>query len=133
MQIGDVFGEYSIEAELGQGGVGIVYRARSSKLGRVVALKVLSPELSTDEVFRRRFLQEAKLAASIDHPNVVPIYDVNEVDDQLFIAMRLVAGSDLGEVLTGSGPLELARLRHLLDQAALGLDVIHRVGLIIAM
>ena len=83
---------YRIEARIGRGGMGEVYRAVQLNLGRKVALKVLRPDLAADDGFRRRFLRESMIAAGIDHPNVIPIYDAGEVDGLLYIAMRYVEG-----------------------------------------
>src|SRR3954470_8753193 len=107
--IGGQLGSYMIESVLGRGGMSIVYRAVHSRLGTPVALKVLAPELSTDDAFRERFLREAKMAAGIDHPNVIPIYDTGLHGDSLYIVMRYVAGGDLKTLLVTSGPLPLAR------------------------
>src|SRR3954452_1077311 len=90
---------YRIEALIGRGGMAYVYRAVDQRLGRTVALKVLAPELSSDEEVRGRFLRESRVAASIDHPNVIPIYDAGETDGVLYIAMRFVEGSDLKALL----------------------------------
>jgi serine/threonine protein kinase len=84
---------YRVEARIGRGGMGEVYRAEQLSLGRKVALKVLRRDLAADEGFRRRFLRESMVAAGIDHPNVIPIYDAGEVDGLLYIAMRYVEGS----------------------------------------
>jgi serine/threonine protein kinase len=84
---------YRIEAVLGRGGVGVVYRASDPRLKRKVVLKLLAPALTDDERFRVRFLSECELAASLDHPNIVPIYDAGELEGQLYIAMRYVEGA----------------------------------------
>jgi serine/threonine-protein kinase len=121
---------YRIEKRLGQGGMGIVYRAEHLELGRKVALKVLSPELAGSKVFRERFIRESRLAASLDHPNVIPIYEAGERDGQLYIAMRFVAGDDLGAILAREGRLEPDRALALLSQVAGALDAAHRKGLV---
>ena len=77
----------------------VVYQAENARIGSTVALKVLAPELASDDVFRARFLQESRIAASLNHPNVIPIYDMGPQDDLLYIAMRYVPGSDLREIL----------------------------------
>ena len=84
---------------IGRGGMGVVYRAYDLRLKRPVALKLVAPELARDERFRERFLRESELAASLEHPNVVPIYDAGEVDGRLYLAMRLVEGTDLRALL----------------------------------
>ena len=101
----DVFAGYRIESVVGRGGMGVVYRAFDLSLERPVALKLIAPELADDERFRRRFLRESQLAASLDHPNVVPIYEAGEHDGQLYLAMRYVEGSDLKTLLRRDGPL----------------------------
>jgi len=89
-RLGSELAGYRIERLLGRGGMGAVYLAEDLRLKRKVALKLLSPELAADEAFRERFLAESELAASIDHPNIVPIYEAGEADGLLFIAMRYV-------------------------------------------
>ncbi|HEX5949824.1 MAG TPA: protein kinase, partial [Actinomycetota bacterium] len=86
---------YRIESVIARGGMGVVYLAEHLRLGRRVALKVLPADLAEDETFRERFIRESRVAASIDHPNIVPIYDADEREGTLFIAMRYVEGRDL--------------------------------------
>src|ERR1700736_3095053 len=120
---------YRIEAVLGQGGMSVVYLAEDLRLRRRVALKLLAPALAQDEAFRERFLVESELAASLDHPNVVPIYAAGEADGRLFIAMRYVEGSDLKELLR-EGPLSAERTVDLCAQVAAALDFAHERGLV---
>src|SRR5262245_52871169 len=94
-RVGSEFGGYRIDRVIGRGGMSTVYLAEHIRIGRRVALKLLAPELAGSERFHDRFLRESKLAASIDHPNIVPIYDADAVDDVLYIAMRYVEGTDL--------------------------------------
>ena len=110
--------------------MGRVYRAVQPEIERVVALKVIRPELASDAGFRERFEVEGRLAASIDHPNVIPVYEAGETDDVLYVAMRWVEGRDLGRLLADEGPLEPARAVDLLGQLAAGLDAAHAGGLI---
>ena len=105
LTIGDEIAGYSLESLIGRGGMGEVFRALDGRLARAVALKVLAPELVGDEAFRERILRESQLAASIDHPNVIPIYAAGEADGHVYIAMRLVEGSDLRTVLRRDGRL----------------------------
>src|SRR6516164_9442162 len=112
--IGGQLGNYLIESVVGRGGMSVVYRARHARLGTSVALKVLAPELSSDDTFRERFLREAQMAAGIDHPNVIPIHDMGLHDNSLYIVMRYVAGGDLKTLLGDSGPLDLERALALL-------------------
>ena len=127
--IGTELAGYRLEALIGRGGMGVVYRAHDLALDRDVALKLLAPHLADDVSFRERFLTESRVAASLEHPNVVPIHDAGEIDGQLYIAMRLVEGSDLKEVLR-DGPLEPARAVRVLEQIAGALDAAHARGLV---
>ena len=121
---------YRIESLLGRGGMGIVYRAYDLALDRDVAVKVLAPELAEDVRFRERFLRESRLAASLDHPAIVPIYEAGEVAGQLYIAMRLVEGTDLKRMLVEEGVLETGRALGLIEQIADALDAAHERGLV---
>src|SRR3954470_9806216 len=105
LSVGGQLGSYLIESVIGRGGMSTVYRARHARLGTAVALKVLAPDLSTDDAFRERFLREAKMAAGIDHPSVIPIYDTGLYEDSLYIVMRYVAGGDLKTLLMTTGLL----------------------------
>jgi serine/threonine protein kinase len=127
--IGSRLGSYRIEALLGRGGMGVVYRAEDLRLGRKVALKLLASHATEDPRFRSRFLEESRLAASIDHAGIVPIYEAGESDGQLFIAMRYVEGTDLGSVLRRDGPMEPERAVGLVAQLAHALDAAHARGL----
>jgi serine/threonine-protein kinase len=127
--LGKHLNEYRLEAPLGQGGMGVVYQAEHVPLQRKVALKILPPNLANDADFRDRFLREARLAASLEHPNVLPVYDAGEADGQLFLAMRLVRGTDLAEALD-SGPLETQRAIRIIEQVAGALDEAHAHGLV---
>jgi tRNA A-37 threonylcarbamoyl transferase component Bud32/streptogramin lyase len=129
-RIGSDFLGYRIEALLGRGGMSVVYRARHAALDRNAALKLLAPELADDARFRERFLRESKLAASLDHPSIVPVYDAGEVEGQLYIAMRYVEGSDLKHLLREDGALEPKRALMLLGQLADALDFAHARGLV---
>jgi hypothetical protein len=121
---------YRIEAHLGRGGMGEVYRAEQLSLGRKVALKILRPDLAADDRFRRRFLHESRIAAAIDHPNVIPIYEAGEDDGLLYIAMRYVEGLDLATLLQREGRLAPARTMAILSQVAHALDAAHARGLV---
>jgi ABC-type transport system substrate-binding protein/DNA-binding beta-propeller fold protein YncE len=128
--VGSSIGPYRIEELLGRGGMGVVYRATDLRLGRPVALKLLSPELSGDARFRARFERESHLAASIDHAGIIPVYEAGETDGLLYIAMRYVDGSDLAQLLRREGPLEPTRAIQLVGQLAEALDAAHARGLI---
>ncbi len=127
---GTELGGYRIESLLGRGGMGVVYRAQDLALERMVALKLLAPELAEDVHFRERFHRESRLAASLDHPSIVPIYDAGEVAGQLYIAMRLVDGTDLRQLLAEQGVLGPAHALTLLEQVADALDAAHERGLV---
>jgi serine/threonine-protein kinase len=121
---------YRIERVLGRGGMGVVYLAHQVVLDRMVALKLLAPELAEDAGFRDRFLRESRIAASLEHPSIVPIYDAGEVEGRLYIAMRYVEGSDLGRVLEAEAPLAPELALALLRPIADALDAAHDRGLV---
>ena len=127
---GDVVAGYEIDALVGRGGMGDVYRAFDARLERPVALKLLGERLSDDEGFRERMLTESRLAASLDHPNVVPIYEAGEADGRLFIAMRYVDGTDLKALLRRDGALAPERAVAIASQVADALDAAHAQGLV---
>ncbi len=124
------FAGYRIERRLGRGGMGILYLAIEPGLERRVALKLIAPEAAADEVFRKRFAEESKIAASIEHPNVVPIYAAGEEGGVPYIAMRYVAGSDLARRVAAEGRLEPVEAATLIAQVGNGLDAIHAAGLV---
>jgi serine/threonine protein kinase len=121
---------YTIEEQIGRGGMAVVYRASDRRLNRPVALKILAPELASDEGYRQRFLREMRAAAAVDHPNIVPVFDAGEADGALFIAMRFVDGQDVRTMLETSGRLPAARACRLIAQAASALDAAHANGLV---
>jgi serine/threonine protein kinase len=127
---GSTFGIYRIESQLGRGGMSIVYLAEDPRLARRVAIKVLSDELAEDESFRNRFIRESQLAAGLDHPNIVPVYEAGEIEGKLFIAMRYVRGTDLRTMVTEKGSLAAERIVRLLRPIASALDAAHRAGLV---
>jgi YVTN family beta-propeller protein len=130
VQMGAEFLGYRIEEQIGQGGMGIVYRAYDLRLKRTVALKLVTPELALDERFRERFARETELAISLEHPNVVPIHDAGDVAGRLYLAMRLVAGRDLRKLLRAEGALEPSRALAICRQVANALDAAHAKGLV---
>ncbi len=127
---GAVFAGYRIEEVVGRGGMGFVYRATEARPERTVALKVIAPEFAADAAFRARFLRESEIAAKIEHPNVVPVSRVGEEDGMLFIAMRLIRGTDLGALIAAQGPLDALRAARIVDQVAGGLDAAHEQGFV---
>jgi hypothetical protein len=129
-RIGTEFAGYRIDGLLGRGGMGVVYRAEHPRLGATVALKVMDPELALDEAFRERFVREARAAARIRHPNIIPIYDAGEWQGDLYIAMRYIEGDDLKSVLRKGGSLSEKQTYVIGRQIASALDAAHRSGLI---
>jgi serine/threonine protein kinase len=128
--IGGQLGNYLIESVIGRGGMSVVYRAKHSRLGTSVALKVLAPELSSDDTFRERFLREAQMAAGIEHPNVIPMHDMGLHESSLYIVMRYVSDGDLKDLLAASGPLDAEQAISLLMPVAQALDAAHAHGLV---
>ena len=126
---GQRLGHYLVHEVLGRGGMSVVYRAQNQRLERLVALKVMSENLSADPEFRARFIEEARAASAIDHVNVVPLYDFGKVGNLLFIAMRLVDGTDLARELARE-PMPVRRVMNLLGQVGAALDMLHERGLV---
>jgi serine/threonine protein kinase len=127
---GSEFGGFRIERTLGQGGMGIVYLATELRLDRLVALKVIRPELAGEESFRARFRSESLTAASVEHPRVVTVFGAGERDGLLYVAMRYVPGRDLGRLISADGPLATEEAARLIAQVADGLDAVHAAGLV---
>jgi serine/threonine-protein kinase len=128
-RIGAEIGGYRILEQLGQGGTSVVYRAEHVRLGRPAALKLLSPAVGESN-FAERFLRESQLAAAIDHPSIVPVYDAGEADGLLYIAMACVEGSDLKTLLEQESRLPLPRALRIVSQIASALDAAHARGLV---
>ncbi len=114
-QVGEEFAGYRLESEISRGGMSVVFLAQNWRLGNYVALKVLAPEFAHDAIFRTRFLHESRIAASLNHPNVVPIIDFDAYDGHLYIAMRYVAGTDLGQMIARRGRLDPGAAVHRRD------------------
>ena len=129
-RIGTEVAGFRLESLLGRGGMSVVYVAEQLRLSRKVALKLLTTELGWDDQFRERFVRESQIAAAIDHPNIIPIYDAGEADGLLYIAMRFVAGPDLKEVLKRDGILGVGRTIFILEQVASALDAAHAHALV---
>jgi YVTN family beta-propeller protein len=123
-------GGYRVDELIGRGGMGEVYRAHDGRLDRNVALKILAPRYADDDGFRERLLRESRLAASLDHSNVVPVYDAGEADAGFYLAMRYVEGADLRTVLRREGPLAPTRALAIVSQVADALDAAHAKGLV---
>ncbi len=128
--IGSTLAGYRLDALIARGGMGVVYRATHLALERPVALKVIARQFADDEGFRDRFLRESRLAASLDHSAVVPIFDAREEDGELIVAMRLVTGGDLKKRIKAGGPLPPAEAIGLLGQIGAALDAAHVAGIV---
>ncbi|MCG8353573.1 MAG: tetratricopeptide repeat protein [Chloroflexales bacterium] len=135
--IGHTLGHFEILAELGRGGMAVVYQARQINLDRIVAMKVLPPELTYDANYIARFHQEAKNAAKLEHPHIVPIYEIGSVADNYnpgtqlhFIVMKFIQGRTLKDLLHDEGALPITRIVTLLEQAGKALDYAHRCNVI---
>lgn len=125
------FGRYQLQGLLGRGGMGQVYRAYDTQTDRIVAIKLLPPSLAEDKEFEHRFRREARTAASLNDPHVVPIHSFGEIDGQLYVDMRLVEGRDLGKFIAeNGGRLSPAQTVAIIEQTAAALDSAHQVGLV---
>ncbi|MDT5002197.1 MAG: hypothetical protein QOK12_4302 [Mycobacterium sp.] len=128
-RVGEKFGPYELRSLLGAGGMGEVYQAYDTVKDRMVALKLLRPELAVDPSFQERFRRESRTAARLHEPHIVPVHDFGEIDGVLFIDMRLVEGASLKAVLARSGPMVPARAVAIITQVAAALDAAHASGL----
>ncbi|KOY53297.1 serine/threonine-protein kinase [Streptomyces sp. XY332] len=128
--IGKQIAGYRVERMIGRGGMAVVYCARDLNLDRMVALKLIAPERARDETFRRRFTRESRVAASIDHPHIVPIFEAGETDGVLYLAMRYVSGLDLRAMLDRDGPLPVPTAVRIAAQVASALDAAHEHDLV---
>ncbi|OBA60929.1 serine/threonine protein kinase [Mycobacterium sp. 1100029.7] len=129
-RIGSRFGPYQLRRLLGRGGMGEVYEAYDTVKDRVVALKLVSEQVSSDDTIRRRMQREAQTAGRLQEPHIVPIHDYGELDGQVFIDMRMIEGHDVGSVLSRTGPLPPPRAVAIVEQVASALDAAHRAGVI---
>ena len=130
LQPSAIIAGYELQEVIGRGGMGVVYRATQLALGRTVAIKLIAAERAGDPIYRERFASESRIAASIEHANVIPVYEAGEDDGLLFIAMRLVDGFDLDQLLTRAGPLAPERATRMIAQVAGALDAAHARGLV---
>ena len=128
--VGSRIAGYRLEDQVCAGGMAVVFRAVDERLGRRVALKVLSPELAAAGEFRERFIRESQAAAAIDDPHLIPVYEAGEADGVLFIAMRYVAGGDVRSLVRRDGPLSSARMAAIVSPVASALDEAHAAGLV---
>jgi WD40 repeat protein len=127
---GTAIGGYVLQDIAGRGGMGIVYRATDPELGRSVALKLIRPEFAANPRFRELFVRESLIAASIEHPGVIPVYRAGMADDQLFIAMRFVDGESLDDLIRGGGPMPPGRAARIVAAVAFALEAAHAQGLV---
>ncbi|MFJ9944462.1 serine/threonine-protein kinase [Streptomyces erythrochromogenes] len=123
--VGQQIAGYRIERMIGRGGMAVVYCAKDLRLDRTVAIKLIAPERARDDTFRRRFTHESRVAASIEHPHIVPIFEAGETDGVLYIAMRYVPGLDLRGLLDREGPLPVTTALRIAAQVASALDAAH--------
>ena len=130
LALDSTFAGCRIEAVAGRGGMGVVYRATQLGLDRAVALKLVAPERAADANFRARFERESRVAAAIEHPNVIPVYGAGEEDGRLYLLMRWVPGTDLQALIRRSGRLGHVHAANIVAQVAAGLDAAHAVGLV---
>src|SRR4051794_10917158 len=130
LRAGEEIAGYRIDDVAGRGGMGVVYRATQLALDRTVALKLIAPEVAGDDDFRERFKRESRIAASIEHPNVIPVHEAGEIDGRLYIVMRYVDGTDLRELVARDGPLDPARAARIVAQVGEALDAAHAAGLV---
>jgi serine/threonine protein kinase len=127
---GDRLGAYVLDELLGEGGVGLVFKAHRDEDGTVVALKILRQDLTSDDVFRRRFAQEARAAAAIQSPHLVSIVEAGEIEGRHFIAAPFAECGTLEQRLAKRGPLDIGETLRLVDDVAAGLDALHEAGLV---
>ena len=130
LDAGARFGGYRLEQQLGRGGMAVVYLARDERLDRLVALKIIAPERAADEEFRKRFIRESRIAAAVDHPHIIPVFDAGDAGGLLYIAMRYVPGGDVGTVMRREGSLSPRRAAAVIAQVASALDAAHGAGLV---
>ena len=126
--LGTVFAGHRIESVIGRGGMGVVYRARHCRLGRIAAVKVMAPELHEDAAARQRFLEEAAVAAAIEHPNIVPVHDAGDAGGVAYLAMRYVHGADLSVTARGCVPLTVRHAAAIVADLGDALDALHDAG-----
>ena len=129
-RLGTVVAGYRIEERIGRGGMGVVYRAQHLNLQRRAAIKIIAPDLAESEGFRERFTREARIAAALQHPNIVTVYDAGEIDGMLYLAMQFIRGEDLAAILRRDGRLRPYRAIDVCRQVASALDAAHAMGLI---
>jgi serine/threonine protein kinase len=127
---GSLVAGYRLEERIGAGGMAVVFRARDERLGRLVALKILAPALAADAAFRQRFIRESRMAAAVDDPHIIPVFEAGEAGGVLFIAMRFVRGGDVRSLLHREGPMPPGRVAAIVSPVASALDAAHAAGLV---
>ena len=127
---GSRLGGYRLEEQVGAGGMAVVFRAHDERLDRPVALKIMTPAMGSDDMFRQRFIRESRAAAAVEDPHIIPVYEAGEVGHILFIAMRLVRGGDVRSLLRREGPLPPDRVASIISPVASALDAAHAAGLV---
>src|SRR5262245_59405680 len=130
LSVGTEVGGCLIEQLVGRGGMGVVYRARQLELDRTVAIKLIAPERTEDRTARERFLREARAAAAVEHPNVLPVHGAGIADGQAYLVMRYVAGEDLRTLMQTESPLAVARALEIVEALGDALDAIHAAGFV---
>ncbi|HYO87789.1 MAG TPA: serine/threonine-protein kinase, partial [Candidatus Limnocylindrales bacterium] len=126
---GQMLGQYRIEAPMGQGGMATIYRATQSRLGRVVAIKMMHPAFVQDAAFLTRFEREAQIVAQLDHPHIVPVYDFSDYNGQPYLIMKYIDGTTLKQALE-AGPMTAADVLRIMTPIAAALDYAHRQGVL---
>ena len=121
---------YVLAEEIGRGGMAVVYRARDERLGRIVALKLIRPAAAADPSFRERFIREIRAITAVGHPHVIPVYEADEADGTLYLAMRLVSGGSLQELVDRKGALRPGLAATIIGDVASALDAVHGMGLV---
>jgi serine/threonine protein kinase len=127
--VGQTISHYRIDSKLGEGGMGVVYKGEDSRLGRAVALKFLAPHLTSDEQTRKRFIREARAAASLDHPNIATVFAIEEAEGTVFLAMALVEGRTVKDMIT-ERPLRRNDVLDIASQVAAALQAAHQQGVV---
>jgi serine/threonine protein kinase len=128
--VGSRVAGYRLKEQIGAGGMAMVFRARDERLGRQVALKIMTPALAADEVFRQRFIREWRAAAAVDDPHIIPVYEAGQAGRVLFLAMRFVGGGDVRSLVRREGPLAPERAAAIISSVASALDAAHKAGLV---
>lgn len=130
LEVGDRLGPYRLESVLGEGGMGIVFRAAREPSGEMVALKVLKQQLASDQVYRQRFVHEARAAGEVHHPHLISIIEAGEIEGHAFLAVQYVPGGSLSGKIKDEGPLPLDEVVRLASEIGAALDALHAAGVV---